>query len=135
MLDMLDQQKAGVFLQTFVSETGAASWYGKPYHGRETANGETYDMDALTAAHRYLPMNTQVRVVNLANGKSVIVRINDRGPFADGRIIDVSRRAALELGMLIKGTAKVRVEVLKDRENVANTAQAPRNPGADEATR
>lgn len=92
--------------------TGIASWYGKYFHGKKTANGEIYDMDAMTAAHKELPFNTRVRVVNLRNGKSVVVRINDRGPYIKGRIIDLSRRAAGELGMFFSGTAKVRVEIL-----------------------
>lgn len=88
-------------------EEGMASWYGPKFHGRLTANGEQYDMDQLTAAHRTLPFNSIVRVQNLANGESVMVRINDRGPFAKNRIIDLSRKAAREIGMIGPGTAKV----------------------------
>ncbi|NDY42093.1 septal ring lytic transglycosylase RlpA family protein [Dissulfurirhabdus thermomarina] len=91
---------------------GVASWYGPDFHGRRTANGETYDMHALTAAHRTLPMGTRVRVVNLDNGRSVVVRINDRGPFVRGRIIDLSYAAARKLGMIGPGTARVRIEAL-----------------------
>ncbi len=90
-----------------------ASWYGDPYHGRRAANGEIYDMERLTAAHRTLPFGTRVRVDNLDNETSVEVRINDRGPFVDGRIIDVSRAAARALRMIGPGTARVRVEILE----------------------
>ena len=95
------------------SEVGIASWYGKPFHGRRTASGERYDMHALTAAHRTLAFGTRVRVVNLENGKTVVVRINDRGPFVKGRIVDLSRRAADQLAFIEDGVVKVRVEVLK----------------------
>ena len=92
-------------------ETGIASWYGHPYHGRIAANGERYDMEDLTAAHRTLPFDTWVRVVNLLNDKAVDVRITDRGPFVDNRIIDLSRAAARAIELIGPGTAKVRVEV------------------------
>ena len=95
-------------------ETGISSWYGPKFHGRKTANGEIYDMNDLTAAHRTLPLPSVVRVINLTNGRSLKLRINDRGPFARGRIIDVSRRAAQLLGFQRAGTAKVRVEILAD---------------------
>ena len=95
-------------------ETGIASWYGPGFHGRATANGETFDQNALTGAHRTLPMPFMVRVTNLDNGRSIKVRINDRGPFKNGRIIDLSRRAADLLGFRRIGTAKVRVEVVED---------------------
>ena len=94
----------------FYDETGVASWYGPDFHGKSTANGERYDMDALTAAHRTLPMPTIVRVTNLENGRSIKLRVNDRGPYAHGRILDVSRRAAELLGFQNKGTARVRVQ-------------------------
>lgn len=94
---------------------GVASWYGKDFHGRRTANGETYDMNKMTAAHPTLPMPTIVRVTNLENNRSVLLRVNDRGPFAKNRIIDVSRRAAAKLGFMRAGTARVRVTVLRDR--------------------
>ncbi|GAB4393514.1 MAG: septal ring lytic transglycosylase RlpA family protein [Kiloniellaceae bacterium] len=94
-------------------ETGIASWYGPGFHGRETANGEIYDQHAMTAAHRTLPMPSLVRVTNLENGRSVKVRINDRGPYAHGRIIDLSKRAAELLGFMRQGTAKVRVQILE----------------------
>jgi rare lipoprotein A len=94
------------------TETGIASWYGYPYHGRHAANGEIYDMEKLTAAHRTLPFGTWVRVVNLGNGRAVEVRITDRGPFVDGRIIDLSRAAARAVDLLTPGISAVRVEVI-----------------------
>jgi rare lipoprotein A len=93
-------------------ETGVASWYGVPYHGRRAASGEIYDMAELTAAHRSLPFQTWVEVTNLSNGRSVGVRINDRGPFVRGRIIDLSQAAAREIGMLGPGTARVQLRVI-----------------------
>lgn len=95
-----------------VSETGEASYYGDRHHGKKTASGERFDQRALTAAHRTLPFGTQVRVTNLNNERSVVVRINDRGPFVRGRIIDVSRAAAERLDMLRSGVAPVRIEAL-----------------------
>lgn len=95
-------------------ETGISSWYGPKFHGKKTANGETYDMNALTAAHRTLPLPSVVRVINLKNGRSLNLRVNDRGPFARSRIIDVSRRAAQLLGFQRAGTARVRVEIVAD---------------------
>lgn len=95
-------------------ETGIASWYGSDFHGKPTANGEKFDMNALSAAHRTLPMPSFVRVTNLENGRSVILRVNDRGPFARGRIIDVSRRGAQLLGFEGKGTARVNVSILAE---------------------
>ncbi len=89
---------------------GIASWYGRRYHGRRTASGEIYDMNSATAAHPTLPFGTRVRVTNLDNGRAVVLRINDRGPFVRGRIIDVSRRAAQVLGLIQTGTARVRVQ-------------------------
>src|SRR5579871_198828 len=90
-------------------ETGVASWYGPTFYGKYTANGELYDGGALTAAHRTLPMPVNVRVTNLENGKSIIVRVNDRGPYSRGRIIDLSRHAAELLDVVQSGTARVRV--------------------------
>ncbi len=95
-------------------ETGIASWYGPNFHGRLTANGEVFDQESLTAAHPTLPLPSLVRVTNLENGRSVVVRVNDRGPFVRGRIIDMSRRSARLLGFQGKGTAKVRVSVLAE---------------------
>lgn len=94
------------------SQTGTASWYGRPFHGRQTANGETYDMEAMTAAHKRLPFGSVVRVENLDNGRVTEVRINDRGPFVGNRIIDLSRRAARVVGMIGAGTARVRLTLV-----------------------
>jgi rare lipoprotein A len=93
-------------------QTGLASYYGDEYHGRRTASGEVFDNTKLTAAHRTLPFSTVVRVTNLENGRSVLLRINDRGPFVAGRILDVSRKAAEELGFIQAGTVAVRLEIL-----------------------
>ena len=93
-------------------EKGIASWYGGQFHGRKTSNGEVYDMHEVTAAHKTLPMNTLVLVENLENGKEMVVRVNDRGPFVKGRIIDLSKTAAGKLGMINNGTAQVRVSAL-----------------------
>lgn len=95
------------------SAVGLASFYDARYDGARTASGERHDADALTAAHRTLPFGTRVRVTNLANGRSVVVTVNDRGPFVRGRVLDVSRRAARELGFVREGTARVRVTVLR----------------------
>jgi rare lipoprotein A len=94
-------------------ETGIASWYGPPYHNRRGSNGEIYDMHAMTAAHRTLPLGTVVRVTDIANGDSVVVRITDRGPFIAGRVIDLSQAAAAKIEMIQKGTDQVRIEVLQ----------------------
>jgi rare lipoprotein A len=94
------------------STAGSASWYGGQFHGRKTANGERFNMNGLTAAHRSLPFGTKVRVTNQKNGKSVVVRINDRGPFVGKRVIDLSRGAANAVGMLGTGVAKVKLDVL-----------------------
>lgn len=94
-------------------EVGVASWYGKDFHGRKTANGERYNMYAMTAAHKLLPLGTKVRVTHLGNGRSIVVRVNDRGPFVGNRIIDLSYGGAQKLGMLGTGTARVRVEALE----------------------
>ncbi|MCC6857483.1 MAG: septal ring lytic transglycosylase RlpA family protein [Bryobacterales bacterium] len=94
-------------------ESGIASWYGNPYHGRAAANGEIYDMEAMTAAHRTLPFGTWVRVLNLTNNRTVEVRITDRGPFVDGRVIDLSRAAARAIEMIGPGTAPVRLEIIR----------------------
>lgn len=106
------------------SETGVASWYGPTFHGKRTANGEIYDQNELTAAHRTLQMPSLVRVTNLENGRSIVVRINDRGPFKKGRVIDVSKRSAELLGFIGQGTARVRLEVLeKESRKIATAAQ------------
>ncbi|PYT32327.1 MAG: septal ring lytic transglycosylase RlpA family lipoprotein [Acidobacteria bacterium] len=95
------------------AEVGIASWYGHPYHGRAAASGEIYDMEKFTAAHRTLPFGTLVRVINLDNEKTVEVRINDRGPFAGDRIIDLSHAAAQAIGLIGPGLARVRLEVMQ----------------------
>ena len=97
-------------------QTGRASWYGRGFHGRRTANGERYDMHALTAAHRTLPLGSYVRVTNPATSRSVVVRINDRGPYARGRVIDLSMAAANVLDMRHAGTARVKIEGLTQEE-------------------
>ncbi len=95
-------------------KTGVASYYGAKHHGKRTASGERFNQHGLTAAHRQLPFGTRVKVTNLNNDKSCVVRINDRGPHTRGRLIDVSREAAEQLGMLRSGTAQVRVQALDD---------------------
>lgn len=97
------------------TQTGEASYYGDGFHGRKTASGERFNMHDLTAAHRKLAMGTRVRVTNLANGRQVVVRINDRGPYHGGRVIDVSYAAARKLDMLSDGVVPVKVEVLGAR--------------------
>ena len=113
-------------------ETGVASWYGPTFYGHPTADGEIYDAQALTAAHRTLPLPVNVRVTNLENGKSLIVRVNDRGPFAKGRIIDVSERAAKLLGFYDSGTAKVRVTYVA-RADLPNGTPQPFGAGTPTA--
>lgn len=95
-------------------ETGTASYYGAKHHGKKTASGEPFNQHAMTAAHRRLPFGTRVQVTNLSNDRSVVVRINDRGPHIRGRLIDLSRQAAEQLGMLRSGTARVRVQALSN---------------------
>src|ERR1051325_7374603 len=118
-------------------ETGIASWYGPGFVGHSTASGETYDQNALTAAHRTLPMPTLVRVTNLENGRQIQLRINDRGPFVNNRVIDLSLRAAQLLGMDQQGTAKVRVQVMAEESRAlavdagaGQEAQAPKPTAA-----
>ncbi|MDZ7805758.1 MAG: septal ring lytic transglycosylase RlpA family protein [Gracilimonas sp.] len=103
-------------------QSGIASWYGEDYHGTQTANGEIYDMESLTAAHKRLPFNTIVGVKNLDNGENVIVRINNRGPFVEGRVIDLSREAAREIGIIATGLADVDLYLIEkgDGEISAN---------------
>ncbi|HYE50428.1 MAG TPA: septal ring lytic transglycosylase RlpA family protein [Azospirillaceae bacterium] len=108
-------------------QTGIASWYGPGFHKEKTANGETYNENELTAAHQTLPMPSLVRVTNLENGRSIVVRINDRGPFAAGRILDMSRRGAQLLGFEQQGTAKVRIQILADESRAI--AAAAQNAG------
>ncbi|MFC5271077.1 septal ring lytic transglycosylase RlpA family protein [Adhaeribacter terreus] len=108
------------------TQTGTASWYGTKYHGRKSSNGEIYNKNKLTAAHPSLPFGTEVKVTNLANNKSVIVRITDRGPFKGRRLIDLSEAAAREIDMIRSGLAKVEMEILtKPASEVATTATLP----------
>jgi rare lipoprotein A len=102
--------------QPTIVETGLASWYGPRFHGKRTASGEVFNQHDFTAAHRTLPWGSKVKVTNIANGKSVEVRINDRGPFGKGRIIDVSRAAARALGIVDSGITTVRIEWRSDTE-------------------
>lgn len=113
---VLTKKNSPVFL-----EEGVASWYGPNFHGKKTANGETYDMNEVTAAHRTLAFNSIVRVTNTANGNYVDVRINDRGPYAKERIIDVSKKAAEKLGMIQNGTATIRLELIEGKIPDLNT--------------
>ena len=111
--------------------SGIASWYGPNFHGKKTSNGETYNMNAMTAAHKTLPMNTMVRVTNLSSGAQTTVRINDRGPFVAGRIIDLSKAAATSIGMIGAGTARVKLEVVGfygDGKNYQNTGSLSSPP-------
>jgi rare lipoprotein A len=127
-------QVAGVWYYPKVDyaydESGIASWYGPGFDGKATANGEIYDENALTAAHKTLPLPTVVRVTNLENGRAIELRINDRGPFVHGRIIDVSRRAAQLLGFETMGTARVRVQVLEEESRMLASRLADQ-PGSD----
>lgn len=110
------------------SQTGRASWYGPGFHGKKTSSGERFDMNALTAAHRTLPIPSYARVTNLANGKTIVVRINDRGPFHGKRVLDLSKGAAKALGFIQQGSTNVRIEALTagDKINVAaNDEPAP----------
>lgn len=106
-------------------QEGEASWYGPGFHGRQTASGEVYDMEAMTAAHNQLPFGSRIRVLNLDNGRETQVRINDRGPFARGRVLDLSRAAARAIGMLGPGTARVRIEVLERSGELPSAGSRP----------
>ncbi len=129
IVDMQSVREAGDIYQG-----GIASWYGKKFHGRRTANGEIYDMYKLTAAHKKLPFNTFVEVENLLDGKRIVVRINDRGPFVKGRIIDLSYRAAQRAGFAERGTAPVRLRIVKPGAKTAVKTVVTGGPAAgDEA--
>jgi rare lipoprotein A (peptidoglycan hydrolase) len=106
------------------TQNGLASWYGRDFHRKHTASGEGFDMNGFTAAHRSLPLDTIVRVTNLDNGQWALVRVNDRGPFAHGRVIDVSRSAAVQLGMIKAGIVPVRLEVFDDDQTKSTAASA-----------
>jgi rare lipoprotein A len=92
---------------------GVSSWYGEEFDGKQTSNGEIFDKNKMSAAHKDFPLGTWLRVTNLKNNRTIIVKVNDRGPFIEGRILDLSKKAADELGFLIEGLAKVRIEVLR----------------------
>ena len=104
-------------------QTGLASWYGRAWQGKRTASGERFDIRKLTAAHRHLPLNTRVRVTNLTNGRSVEVKINDRGPYAPQRVIDLSAEAAKQLDMTKKGLVPVKIETIETATNETRIAQ------------
>lgn len=114
-------------------ERGIASWYGRKFHGQKTSIGETYDMYAMTAAHPTLPLPSYVRVTNVATGRSVVVRVNDRGPFLHGRIIDLSYAAAYKVGIAGKGSGEVEVEAIIPGESPAVAAMAPLPPVAEDS--
>jgi rare lipoprotein A len=111
--------KPAAAVPTGYTEEGVASWYGVPYHGRAAADGEIYDMETMVAAHREMPFNTWLRVTNVANGKTVTVRVIDRGPFVTGRIIDLSKAAARQIDLLGPGVGRVRLEVIAAPVDVA----------------
>ncbi|HHH39857.1 MAG TPA: septal ring lytic transglycosylase RlpA family protein [Sedimenticola sp.] len=114
-------------------ERGIASWYGTKFHGRRTSSGEPYDMYAMTAAHKTLPLPSYVRVTNLRNGRSAVVRVNDRGPFHENRIIDLSYAAATKLGILGEGTGLVEIEVIEPSDPPAPPGESPQPPPAKAA--
>ena len=107
--------KGDMQLDVGIKDRGVASWYGEQFHGRQAANGELFDMEALTAAHRTMPLGSVVRVLNVTNGKHLYVRITDRGPYEKGRILDLSHGAAVQLGMEHHGLAHVQVEIVGER--------------------
>lgn len=117
------------------TQKGVASWYGHPYHGRRTSNGEVYDMNKMTAAHRALPFDTWVQVMNLDNGRSTQVRINDRGPFVRGRIIDLSRAAAEAIAMIGPGTARVRLKIVKPPKRAPRSSARGASAGRSSTNR
>lgn len=102
-------------------EDGVASWYGPGFHGKKTANGERFNQNDYTCAHRTLPFNTKIRVINKDNGKAIVVRVNDRGPYAKDRIIDLSKAAAKKIGMLDNGTARVKLQIFGTNSQEVNT--------------
>lgn len=115
--------------------SGIASWYGPDFHGKRTSNGEIYDMHAMTAAHKTLPMNTMVRVTNIKNGKNIIVRINDRGPFVAGRVIDLSKTGAVKLDVFNAGTAPVLLEVVGFNGSVGGAVATSAKQGSSSRAR
>ncbi len=113
--DSQDKRHKTVAIPKNVYQTGMCSYYGEKFHGRTTANGEIFDMYALTAAHKKLPFGTVIKVTNLQNGMSITVRVNDRGPFVKGRILDLSYAAAQEVGMIRTGVAKVAIVIVEQK--------------------
>ena len=113
-LGMGERSTGAAYVEEIVAQVGPASWYGKAFHGRPTASGERYDQNAMTAAHRFLPFGTRVRITNEKTGTTVAVRINDRGSFIKGRIVDVSKAVAERLGFRQQGIAIVRLEVIRE---------------------
>jgi len=109
----IDQSGKNTSGKVLLTLEGIVSYYGHDFHGKLTSNGETYNMNAITAAHRTFPFGTKVRVTSLENNKTVIVRVNDRGPFKEGRIMDLSMGAAKEIDLILNGTARARLEVLE----------------------
>nr|DAS29214.1 MAG TPA: lipoprotein [Caudoviricetes sp.] len=110
LLWLVTYSQLGLAKNTTEVVSGIASYYAEQHHGKKTANGEKFNMYELTAAHRTLPFGSKIKVTNLTNGKSVVLRVNDRGPYVKGRILDVSKGAAIELGMIQRGTASIRIE-------------------------
>jgi rare lipoprotein A len=131
---VLGQRYEPLQTHTGFVQTGIASWYGPDFHGKKTSNGETYDMHAMTAAHKTLPLGVYVKVQNRDNGRETVVRVNDRGPFVKGRIIDLSYSAAKELGVDFAGTAPVRIEALGYRGGGAEQYKALDNYDAGNYT-
>lgn len=115
-------------------EVGLASWYGKDFHGKKTANGEYFNMNALTAAHKTLPMPTYVKVTNLSNGRTIVLRVNDRGPFVGDRIIDLSRRAAQLLGFQKQGVTRVRIQAVDEDGNLPRGSRPRRETQTAQST-
>lgn len=110
LLWLVTYSQLGLAKNTTEVVSGIASYYAEQHHGKKTANGEKFNMYELTAAHRTLPFGSKIKVTNLTNGKTVVLRVNDRGPYVKGRILDVSKGAAIELGMIQHGTAAIRIE-------------------------
>ena len=110
LLWLVTYSQLGLAKNTTEVVSGIASYYAEQHHGKKTANGEKFNMYELTAAHRTLPFGSKIKVTNLTNGKTVVLRVNDRGPYVKGRILDVSKGAAIELGMIQRGTASIRIE-------------------------
>lgn len=112
LLFLLTMSQVGLAKTTNYKASGIASFYAEQHHGKKTANGEKFNMYEMTAAHRTLPFGSKIKVTNLKNGKTVVLRVNDRGPYAKGRVLDVSKGAAIQLGMIKSGTASVSIERL-----------------------